>query len=296
LTDEGVVTGAAWAAASGVLFGLFQALSAQVVRRAVNVTLVTFVQVVAATIVIGAVASSVEGPGQLAHASATSLLMFALAGLVHFFVGWAALSRSQRRIGAARTAPLIATSPVVGLVVALAVYGEWPGPVALVGIAVTVAGAYALTDPGAGHRAAVADSGWGLATAAAWALSAVFTVRGLDDFPYPLLGVAVGMAAAAVPFGVLLLVQPTPVRWSDVRTAADLKIAAGAVVAIATWWRWLALDDAAISVVLALQLLSVPAVLVFAPLIARRGEEVVTVRLTIGTAVVLGGALALVLG
>jgi drug/metabolite transporter (DMT)-like permease len=290
------MTGAVWAAASGVLFGLFQALSVQVVRRTSNVSLATFVQLLAATAVIGAVAAAAEGLGRLGSASLVSLVMFALAGLVHFFVGWAALNRSQRRIGAARTAPLIATSPVFGVVVALVVYGELPGPLALAGIAVTVAGAYALTDPGTGRRVALADSGWGLVTAAAWAASAVFTVRGLADFPYPLLGVTVGMAAAAVPFGLLLVVEPTPVSWSDLRAAPGLKLAAGAVVAIATWWRWLGLDDAPIGVVLALQLLSVPSVLVFAPLLARRGEEVVTARLAMGTMVVLGGALALVLG
>jgi drug/metabolite transporter (DMT)-like permease len=290
------VTGAVWAAASGVLFGLFQALSVQVVRRSSNVSLATFVQLLAATVVIGAVAAAAEGLGRLGSASLLSLMMFALAGLVHFFVGWAALNRSQRRIGAARTAPLIATSPVFGVVVALVVYGELPSALALGGIAVTVLGAYALTDPGAGSRVAIADSGWGLVTAAAWAASAVFTVRGLADFAYPLLGVTVGMAAAAVPFGLLLVAEPTPVSWSDLRAAPGLKLAAGAVVAIATWWRWLGLDEAPIGVVLALQLLSVPSVLVFAPLLARRGEEVVTTRLAVGTMVVLGGALALVLG
>jgi uncharacterized membrane protein len=249
-----VEAGAAWAAGAGVLFGLFQALSVLAVRRAVNVTLVTFVQVAAAAVVIGVVAAAVEGLGRLGDATAYSLLMFVLAGIVHFFVGWAALNRSQERIGAARTAPLIATSPAFGVLIALLVYGELPGAIALGGIAVTMVGAYVLTDPGAGRRAALADSGWGLTTAAAWALSAILTVRGLADFPYPLLGVAIG-----------------------------------------TWWRWLGLDQAPIGVVLALNLLSVPSVLVFAPLLARRGEEVVTGRLVTGSTVVIAGALTLVL-
>jgi drug/metabolite transporter (DMT)-like permease len=288
------MTGAAWAAGAGVLFGLFQALSVQAVRRAVNVTLVTFVQVTAAAVVIGGIAVAAEGLGRVGDASAYSLLMFALAGIVHFFVGWVALNRSQSRVGAARTAPLIATSPVFGVLVAFVVYGEVPGLIASAGIAVTMVGAYVLTDPGAGRRAALADSGWGLTTAAAWALSAVLTVRGLADFPYPLLGVAIGMVAAVVPFGVLLIVGSAPVRWSDAVADLPLKIAAGTVVAIGTWWRWLGLDQAPVGVVLALNLLSVPSVLVFAPLLARR-EEVVTRRLLAGTAVVLAGALTLLL-
>jgi drug/metabolite transporter, DME family len=290
-----VEEGAAWAAGAGVLFGLFQALSVRAVRAAVNVTLVTFVQVTAAAVVIGVIAVVAEGLGPLGDATAYSLLMFALAGIVHFFVGWVALNRSQSRVGAARTAPLIATSPVFGVLVALMVYGELPGLIALAGIAVTMVGAAVLTDPGAGSRAALADSGWGLTTAAAWALSAVLTVRGLADFPYPLLGVAIGMVAAALPFGVLLIVGSAPVRWSDAVADLPLKFAAGSVVAIGTWWRWLGLDQAPVGVVLALNLLSVPSVLVIAPLLARRGEEVVTRRLLAGTAVVLVGALTLVL-
>jgi hypothetical protein len=143
---------------------------------------------------------------------------------------------------------------------------------------------------------ALADSGWGLTTAFAWALSAVFTVEGLDDFPYPLLGVTVGLLAATVPFAVLLAGGRTPLAWTDLGADAGLKLLAGAVVAVATWWRWLGLETAPIGVVLALQLLSVPSVLIVAPLLARRGEEVVSARLVAGTAVVLVGALALILG
>jgi hypothetical protein len=85
-------------------------------------------------------------------------------------------------------------------------------------------------------------------------------------------------------------------RWSDVVADLPLKVAAGTVVAIGTWWRWLGLDQSPVGVVLALNLLSVPSVLGFAPLLARRGEEVVTRRLVSGSAVVLAGALVLVLG
>jgi drug/metabolite transporter (DMT)-like permease len=290
------VSGAAWAAVSGALFGVFQALSAIVVRRAVNLTLATLVQLVTATVAVGVIAAATEGLDRLADAPARSLGMFALAGLIHFFVGWSALNRSQHRVGAARSAPLLATSPVFGLLVGLVVTGAWPGPVALLGIAVTMAGAYVITDPGAGRRVALADSGWGLTTAFAWGLSAVFTVEGLDGFSYPLLGVTVGLVAAAVPFAVLLCVGSAPVTWTDARADTGLKLLAGAVVAVATWWRWLSLETTSIGVVLALQLLSVPSVLIVAPLLARRGEEVVSARLAVGTAVVLVGALALILG
>ena len=104
------------------------------------------------------------------------------------------------------------------------------------------------------------------------------------------------MAAATVPYGVLLVADRAPVTWADARADLGLKLLAGTLVAVATWWRWLGLETTSIGIVLALQLLSVPAVLVAAPLIARRGDEVVTTRLALGTGVVLLGALALILG
>ncbi len=290
------MSGAVWAAVSGALFGVFQALSAVIVRRAVSVSLATFVQLASATVAVGAIAAVTEGLDRLGDAPARSLVMFALAGMIHFLVGWTTLNRSQRRIGAARSAPLLATTPVFGLLVALVVFGELPGAVALAGIAVTMLGAYVITDPGAGSRVALAESGWGLVTAFVWALSALFTVDGLQDFSYPLLGVTVGMAAAALPYGLLLLIDRAPVTWADARADLPLKLLAGTLVAVATWWRWLGLETTSIGVVLALQLLSVPTVLVTAPLIARRGDEVVSTRLAVGTAVVLAGALALILG
>jgi hypothetical protein len=107
--------------------------------------------------------------------------------------------------------------------------------------------------------------------------------------------VTIGLVAAAAPFAVLLVIGRTPATWADVRTDAGLKLLAGALVAVATWWRWLGLESTSIGIVLALQLLSVPSVLVVAPLLARRGDEVVSVRLVAGTAVVLTGALTLIL-
>ena len=47
----------------------------------------------------------------------------------------------------------------------------------------------------------------------------------------------------------------------------------GAIVALATWGRWVALDIEDVGVVLALSLLSVLAVLILAPLVGGRQSE-----------------------
>lgn len=281
------MNGALWAALSGVGFGVFQVVNARANRGLTQVYLATFAQLVVATVVFGLVVASVGDLRRLLVIPLPSLGYFAAAGLVHFFLGWTTLNRSQQRIGAARTSPLIATSPIFGLLIAVVVEWSLPGPLALTGILVTVVGAYVVTDPGPAQRASLGDSSFGLATAAAWALSALLTVAGLAGFDDPLLGVTVGMAAAALAYALVLLASPSSWDWRMRPEAWALKALAGVVVAFATWWRWLGLADAPVGVVLALQLLTVPTVLVILAL--GRGAERVTARVWGGAALVLLG-------
>jgi uncharacterized membrane protein len=66
------------------------------------------------------------------------------------------------------------------------------------------------------------------------------------------------------------------------------------LVAVSTWWRWAALEDATVGAVLALNLLSVPVVLLLAPVVAGRHVERVTAGLWAGAGLVVSGALVLV--
>jgi drug/metabolite transporter (DMT)-like permease len=281
------VSGVLWAALSGVAFGAFQVLNARAIRSLTQVYLATFVQLVVATVVFSLVVISVSDLGGLRVIPLSSLGYFAGSGLLHFFLGWTTLNRSQQRIGAARTSPLLATSPIFGLLIAVLVERALPGWVALIGILLTVSGAYVVTDPGPARRASLGDSSFGLATAAAWALSALLTVAGLAGFDDPLLGVTVGMAAAALAYALVLVASLSSWDWRMGREAWALKVLAGVVVAFATWWRWLGLADAPVGVVLGLQLLSVPTVLVI--LAVRPGGERVTARVWGGAGLVLLG-------
>jgi len=290
------VTGAVWAALSGAGFGLFQAVNARAVRELDSVYLSTFLQLLVATAILAGAALATEDLAELGEASAWGLIAFALAGLVHFFVGWTTLNFSQARIGAARSSPMLSTAPLFGLLFAVVITSELPGWVAIGGIALTIAGAYLVSDPGGGRRASLSDSGFALATACAWGLSPILTVEGLEELDSPLLGVTLGMLASALAYGVLIAASSIPVRGAaGARTALNLKLVAGVIVAFATWGRWIALDDAAVAVVLALQLLSVPVVLVLAPIISGRHIEVVTIRIWAGAALVVAGSLVLVL-
>jgi uncharacterized membrane protein len=289
------VSGAGWAALSGAGFGLFQALNARAIRDLDSVYFSTFLQLVLATVVLAIASLATEDLGALADATAWGMIAFALAGMVHFFVGWTTLNLSQARIGAARTSPLLSTSPLFGLVLAAVVASQLPGWLSAFGIALTIAGAYLVADPGSGKRAALSDSVFALATACAWALSAILTVEGLEGFDSPLLGVTVGMLAATAAYGALLPFTSEPIRLGD-REALNLKLLAGVIVGVATWGRWLALDDASVGAVLALQLLAVPVVLVAAPLISGRHVEIVTPKIWAGAILVIAGSLLLIVG
>jgi uncharacterized membrane protein len=78
------------------------------------------------------------------------------------------------------------------------------------------------------------------------------------------------------------------------RQAIGIKLAAGLLVGLSTWGRWAALDSAAVGIVLALNLVSVPVVLVVAPLVSGRHAEHVTGRVWAGAALVVAGSLLLI--
>jgi drug/metabolite transporter (DMT)-like permease len=285
------VTGAQWAAASGILFGLFQSVNRRAVRD-MDAYVSTFLQLAVAALVLAAASLTTQDLGRLGEATAWSLVAFALAGLVHFLAGWTFLNLSQKRIGAARTSPLLTLTPVFGLALAALTLGQLPSAVALAAIVPMIAGAYLVSS--SGPAAGIRDARFGLACALMWALSPLLTVEGLDGLPSPLLGVTIGMLAAVIAYGALLAPRGRLRLRAVRRGALAVKLLAGVLVALATWWRWIALDDADVGVVLALNLVSVPIVLFLAPLLSGRQLEQVSGRVWGGAALVVAGSLALI--
>lgn len=290
------MTGVLWAAASGIGFGLFQSVNVRAVRQLEDVYVSTFLQLLVAAAVL-LVACIVAGDlPLLSDASAWAWISFALAGAIHFFLGWTLLNTSQDRIGAARTSPLLTTTPLFGVAIATVTLGQLPGAAALAGIAVTVAGALVITDPRSEAGISWQDSTPGLATAFLWALSPVFTVEGLDELDSPLLGVTIGMVFSVLAYALVLAAAPGERRSAlDLpREGVALKLVSGVLVALSIWGRWLALDLADVGVVLALNLLAVPTVLLLAPVIAGRHLEHVDARIWLGAGLVVAGTLVLI--
>ena len=287
------MTAALWAAASGIGFGLFQSLNRRAVRDIEDPYVSTFLNISIAAAALILLAVVTEDVSRVWEADGWAVAAFATAGIVHFLLGWTFLNISQRRIGAARTSPLLTMSPVFALVVAAFTVGQIPGALAFVAIVPMVAGAYLVA--GGGGEARGADALPGLACALMWGVSPVLTVRGLEGLDSPLLGVAIGLLAAVAAYGGFLLARRggprPPVIAFD---ALAFKVLAGVLVALATWWRWIAIDGADVAVVVSLGLLSVPVVLFLSPLLVGKHLERVTPRVWAGAGLVVGGALALI--
>jgi len=148
-----------------------------------------------------------------------------------------------------------------------------------------------------GQRAAT--SGWrgllfGLGTALSFSISPIFIRHGLADLPSPLLGVTVGMVASTLAFGVLLLFRRNHAPGEPIpRRALMLQLAAGILVGLSTWARWLALDMAPVGVVLALGRLNVPVVILLSPLLVGQHLERVNLRVWLGAGLIVIGSLVL---
>ena len=290
------MNGALLAAASGIGFGLFQSVNVRALRAAEDSYASTFVQVSVAAAVLAAASLAAGQLDGVLDAPLWAIGDFALAGLLHFLAGWSLLNLSQQRIGAARTSPLLTTVPVFGIVIAAVTIGQLPGAIALAAIALMCAGAYVVAMRGGLESPRPADALPGLGCAFLWALSPIFILRGLEGFDSPAAGLTVGLIVSVAVFAPLYALWRGRERaWATLKgSIGKLKLLAGVLVAVSTWWRWAALEDATVGAVLALNLLSVPVVLFFAPVVAGRHIERVTTGLWAGAGLVVSGALILI--
>lgn len=288
------MSGVLWATASGIGFGLFQSLNRRAIRGIEDPYVSTFLQLSVATAILVGASLLSEDLSQLGAASDEAIALFALAGVIHFVLGWLFLNMSQARIGASRTAPLITLTPLFGVVLAALALGELPSAAAVMAIAPTVAGAWLLASRGRGHVAIERDSVFAFGTAFMWALSAVLTVEALSGLDSPLLGVTLGLLAATATLGGALVARGSlgAIRYIA-RNTLGLKVVAAVLVAFATWFRLLALDKTAVAVVLAVNLLAVPITLVLAPIMVGRHLEDANARVWLGGLLVVAGVLAL---
>jgi drug/metabolite transporter (DMT)-like permease len=289
------VSGVLWATAAGIGFGLFQSVNRRALRDIEDPYVSTFLQLAVATAILVVASLLSEDLSQLGDASGEAIALFALVGVIHFVLGWLFLNVSQMRIGASRTAPLITLTPLFGVALAAVTLGELPSLAALGAIVPVVIGAWILAGGGSGGFAVERDSIFAFGTAFMWALSAVLTVEALEGLDSPLLGVTIGLLAASATLGGVLAARGSLGAMRLIaRNALGLKLLAAALVAFATWFRLLALDETAVAVVLAANQVTVPITLVLAPIMVGRHLEQAGARVWLGGALVVAGVLALI--
>jgi drug/metabolite transporter (DMT)-like permease len=154
------MSGAVWATVAGVGFGLFQSVNRQAVRG-LDVWQSTFLQLAVSSVVLLAGTLATGDLRQLGQVPAVALAAFLGAGLLHFSVGWTLLNASQKRIGAARTSPLLAATPLFGSILAAVTFGEVPGAVTVVGMLLILGGVYVTVGTGEPANAGAEAAGEG---------------------------------------------------------------------------------------------------------------------------------------
>jgi len=73
------------------------------------------------------------------------IFYFAIAGMIHFVVGWTLLTVSQKQIGASRTSALVGTTPLFATLIGYLMFNEILSFITLVGIISIVVGVYLIT-------------------------------------------------------------------------------------------------------------------------------------------------------
>jgi drug/metabolite transporter (DMT)-like permease len=296
------------ASLAGVGFGVFQSMN----RRAsfgIDVLRATFTVLTASAVFLGVVSLIKEDLDLLWKAPLSAWVLFILAGLIHFLLGWTLLNISQRRIGAARTGALIGTTPLFATILAAIMLGEWLKPLAVVGVIVVVIGVYFTTpreneskknvqpatleiSSSTGFRASM----FGLATAMCWATSPVLIRQALEGLPSPLLGVELGMIACALSYGFLFwLGRKRQTEGAPTREAILLLTIGGVISGAAIWARWAAIELTSVAIVTTLSLFSVVVVMILSPFIVGGKQEKPTAQAIFGAVMIVAGSVILVL-
>jgi uncharacterized membrane protein len=150
------------------------------------------------------------------------------------------------------------------------------------------------------NEAEVMGSGWGaslfgLGTALCFAISPIFIRGGLKGLPSPLLGVTIGIVTCVIAYGLTLLLLHGRSEGAPIPHDALLfQFAAGMLIGLSTWARWIALDLAPVAVVLALGRINVPLVILLSPFMVGHQLERVTPRVWLGAVLIVSGSLLLI--
>ena len=281
--------GAAWALFAGVSFGIFQAVNRRA-NQLIDPYRVTFALLLVAVVGLGIFSALTADLSMLSSAPVVSFLAFGAAGIIHFFFGWTFLSLSQQRIGAANTGVVTAATPLIGSLLAALVLDEALGPIALAAIALVSAGVILIARRASEGDQRLTYPWFALAASLSWGTSPLLIRWGLDGLPSPVIGVTVGLAAAALLYAAVLASGRTPTTAGTPPEVRRWILIGGILVAAAIAAQWTALDLVEVNVVVTLQQVATPVVVLVAPFIVGTAIERWTWRLIVGMVAVIAGS------
>lgn len=290
------ITGIGWALLAGLFFGLHQAVFRRSTAR-IDASRTTLFVLLVAGAFTSLLAVLTEDLGLLGAAGWWPVAVFAVTGILHFTVGWTLLGLSQQRIGAARTGIVIAANPLIGSVFA-AVFLDEPLTIAILAgvIAVSMGVALIARERAPISRARTSGIPWhALLVATIWGITPVFIRWGLEDLSAPLIGVAIGMIAAAIAAALIVGSGVRPSSGGPVIQVLPWIVLGGVIVGTAIAAQWQSFDAIEISIAITLFQLSTPVVVFAAPIINRSPIERPTPTMLSGMAIIVGGALLVIL-
>jgi len=285
------VPGLAWAVIAGVSFGLSQLFN-RGLNREIDALRATTAMV---TSLLGFLVVALFVTGDLSalpDIPAVAVLWFVAAGLMHFLAGWTMFALSQQRIGPSRTAAILSANPVLAAIIAWFVLSESLRAITWVGVLAVTTGVAVIT------TARLTTGRWtnpslALVATLCFSISPVFVRWGLDEFDYPLLGLAVGMAFTVPAMHVVSRLYTG--GWVIVPHGVRRWLLGGGMSALALTAQWTAFSLIPIGVAVSLQQLSTPVVLFLGPIVLSAPSERATPRLVAGTAMVVAGSILVAL-
>ena len=136
------MSGIIWAVLSGLSFGLFQTFNRKASIRK-SVFYQTFYLMLISTFVVVMATLAIEDINQLVLLiSWQSIFYFAVAGMIHFVIGWTLFAVSQKVVGASRTSALLGTAPLFATLIGYLIFNEILSFLTLTGITLIMIGIY----------------------------------------------------------------------------------------------------------------------------------------------------------
>ena len=139
------MSGVLWAIVSAISFGLFQTISRKASMN-VNAFFHTFFLMIISTFFMIISTLMLEDIKHLTlYLTLQGIFYFAVAGIIHFVLGWTLLTVSQNSIGASRTSALVGTAPFFATLIGYLFFQEILSFLTILGIIFVVSGIYLVT-------------------------------------------------------------------------------------------------------------------------------------------------------